>query len=79
MDNTLFKVKIPDFRSMIDCVLIDTDYDGKTFHIVYSDIPRKKSDFVKGKYELEIPKTKTTVAVKIIDMLGEEVIITKKI
>jgi len=79
MDNTLFKVKIPDFRSMIDCVLIDTNYDGKTFHIVYSDIPQKKSDFVKGKYELEIPKTKITVAVKIIDMLGEEVPITKRI
>ena len=78
-DNTLFKVKIPDFRSMIDCVLIDTNYDGETFHIIYSDIPQKKSDFIKGKYELEIPKTKTTVAVKIIDMLGEEVIVVKEI
>ena len=25
---------------------IDTDYDGKTFHIVYSDIPQKKSDLI---------------------------------
>ena len=79
MDNTLFKVKIPDFRSMIDCVLIDTNYDGKTFHIIYSDIPQKKSDLIQGKYELEIPKTKITIAVKIIDMLGEEVITTKRI
>jgi len=79
MDNTLFKVKIPDFRSMIDCVLIDTNYDGKTFHIIYSDIPQKKSDLIQGKYELEIPKSKTTIAVKIIDMLGEEVITTKRV
>ncbi len=79
MDNTIFKVKIPDFRSMIDCVLIDTNYDGKTFHIIYSDVPQKKSDLIQGKYELEIPPTKITVAVKIIDMLGEEVIIVKKI
>jgi len=79
MDNTVFKVKIPDFRSMIDCVLIDTNYDGKTFHIVYSDIPQKKSDLIQGKYELEIPKSKVTIAVKIIDMLGEEVITTKRI
>ncbi len=79
IDNTLFKVKISDFRSMIDCVLIDTNYDNKTFHIVHSDVPEKKSDLVQGRYEIEIPKTKTNVAVKIIDMLGEEVIITKKI
>lgn len=79
IDNTLFKVKIPDFRCMIDCVLIDTNYDGKTFHIVYSDVPEKKNDLIKGKYELEIPKTKTKIAVKIVDMLGEEVIITEKI
>jgi len=90
IDNTLFKVKIPDFRSMIDCVLVDTNYDGKTFHIVYSDVPEKKNDLIKGKYELEIfpldskyltgqAKNKTTVAVKIIDMLGEEIIITEKI
>ncbi len=79
INNNLFKVKIPDFRSMIDCVLIDTNYDGKTFHVVYSDVPEKKNDFIKGKYELEIPKTKTKIAVKIVDMLGEEVPITKEI
>jgi hypothetical protein len=74
IDNKLFKVKIPDFKSMIDCVLIDTNYDGSTFHIVYSDVPEKKSDLIKGKYEIEIPEGKSKVAVKIIDMLGEEVI-----
>jgi len=74
IDNTLFKVKIPDFRSMIDCVLIDTNFDGNTFHIVYSDVPEKKTDLVTGKYEIEIPRRKTKIAVKIIDMLGEEVI-----
>ncbi|MCK4257127.1 hypothetical protein KAX35_09575 [candidate division WOR-3 bacterium] len=74
IDNKLFKVKIPDYRSMIDTVLIDKNYDGKTFHIVYSDVPERKNDLVKGKYEIEIPESKTQVAVKIIDMLGEEVI-----
>jgi DNA modification methylase len=74
IDNKIFKVKIPDFRSMIDCVLIDTSYDGNVFHIVYSDVPQNKSDMVKGRYEVEIPNGKTKVAVKIIDMLGEEVL-----
>ncbi|MFA5360528.1 MAG: site-specific DNA-methyltransferase [Candidatus Paceibacterota bacterium] len=79
IDNNLFKVKIPDFRSMIDYVLIDTNYDGKTFHIIYSDVPEKKSDLIKGKYEIEIPEDKAKIAVKIVDMLGEEKIIPKEI
>jgi len=74
IDSKLFKVKIPDFRSMIDTVLIDNNYDGKTFHVVYSDVPERKDDLVKGKYEIEVAKSKAKVAVKIIDMLGEEVI-----
>ena len=79
IDNKLFRVKIPDFRSMIDCVLIDTNFDGKTFHIVYSDVPEKKQDFIKGKYEIEIPKKKAKIAVKIIDMLGEELLIVEEV
>ena len=42
--------------------------------------PAKKTDLVEGIYELDPPKMKeTTVAVKIIDMLGEEVLITKNV
>ncbi|RZN73896.1 MAG: site-specific DNA-methyltransferase [Candidatus Methanolliviera hydrocarbonicum] len=79
MDNRLFKVKIPDFRCMIDTVLIDTNYDGKVFHIVYSDVPKKKDDLVRGGYEIEIPRSKTKIAVKIIDMLGEEVLVAEEV
>ncbi|GFP30766.1 adenine-specific DNA-methyltransferase [Candidatus Hakubella thermalkaliphila] len=79
IDNKLFKVKIPDSRSIIDCVLIDNNYDGNTFHIIFSDVPEKKNDLVSGKYEVEVPKKKTKVAVKIIDMLGEEVLFIKEI
>ena len=90
----IFKLKIPDFRAMIDTVLIDTNYDGKTFRIALADVPEKKSDYIAGHYELDIPKGRTTpasadggtpfikgdttVAVKIIDMLGEELLITKQ-
>jgi len=79
INNKLFKVKIPDFRSMVDCVLIDTNFDGKTFHVVYSDVPEKRQDLVKGKYEIEIPKKKAKIAVKIIDMLGEEVLVVEEV
>lgn len=74
MDMKLFKAKITDFRCMIDYVLIDPDYDGKVFKTIYSDIPAKKDDLITGQYEITIPKPDSKVAVKIVDMLGEEVL-----
>jgi DNA modification methylase len=75
----LLQKKIPDFRSMIDVVLVNTNYDGEVFKIEFSDVPEKQSDLVKGEYELEITEKPTKVAVKIIDMLGEEVLVTKEV
>jgi adenine-specific DNA-methyltransferase len=77
--DTLADVKIPDFRSMIDIVLIDYDYDGSVFNVRFSDVPEKKDDLINGTYNIRIPKTATRIAVKIIDMLGEEVIVTKEV
>ncbi|QQS44351.1 site-specific DNA-methyltransferase [Candidatus Roizmanbacteria bacterium] len=75
----LLQKKIPDFRSMIDVVLVDTNYDNEVFKIGFSDVPEKQSDLVKGEYELEITEKPSKVAVKIIDMLGEEVLVTKEV
>lgn len=72
IDKNLFEEQITDFRSQIDVVLFDFNYDGKVFNVCKSDIPAKKKDFVKAKYELE---TTNKIAVKIIDMLGEETLI----
>ncbi len=70
---------IDDGRAMVDCVMIDPAYDGEVFNIGLSDVPEKKSDLVAGTYELPAPKSKTTVAVKIIDMLGEEVLVSEEV
>lgn len=78
-EEKIVKVKLPDFRSMIDFVLIDNNYNGKVFNIAYSDVPEKKNDLVQGEYEIELSKKKTKVAVKIVDMLGEEVLVSKEI
>ena len=75
----ILKPKIDDWRAMADCVMIDTAYDGKVFNVVLSDIPEKKTDLVQGAYELDPPKGRTIVAVKIVDMLGEEVLVTKEL
>jgi DNA modification methylase len=77
MDTPLFKAKIPDWRAMVDCVMIDLDYDGDVFDIDRSDVPERKDDLVVGRYELEALDGETTVAVKIVDMLGEEVLVTE--
>lgn len=70
----LLQPKIDDWRAMVDSVLIDPDYDGAVFRIAVSDVPERKTDLVAGRYD--IPAGKSTVAVKIIDMLGEEVLVT---
>ena len=79
MDTPLFKAQIPNWRAMVDVVLIDTAYDGDVFNIALSDVPEKKNDLVSGHYELPAPDGPTTVAVKVIDMLGEEVLVTAKV
>ncbi len=69
--------QIDDWRAMVDSVMIDTAYDGQVFNVVLADVPEKKSDLVSGKYVLDAPKDETTVAVKITDMLGEEVLVVR--
>lgn len=70
----LLQPRIDDFRSMIDCVTIDPAFDGLAMNVVLSDVPERKTDLVTGRYELPAPEGETTVAVKVVDMLGEEVL-----
>ena len=79
MDTPLLKVKIPDWRAMADCVMIDAAYNGEVFNIGLSDVPERKDDLVVGRYVLSVPEGGTTVAVKIIDMLGEEVLVVRQV
>lgn len=79
MDTPIFKIEIPDWRAMVDCVMIDLNYDGEVFNIDHSDMPEEKNELVEGHYKIQTSKDKTTIAVKIIDMLGEEVIVTKHV
>ena len=53
---------------MVDCILIDPDYDGQVFNVVLSDVVMRKNDFGIGEYELPLLNTPATVAIKIIGM-----------
>lgn len=66
--------QVTDWRSMVDSVMIDTSYDGKTLEIDIADIPERKADLVAGTYEFQLPSDSAAVAVRITDMLGEEVL-----
>lgn len=75
----ILQPQIDDWRAMVDTVMVDASYDGMTFNIEESDVPEKKTDLVSGRYELPAPSGPTTVAVKITDMLGEEVLVTAEV
>jgi DNA modification methylase len=75
LDQGLFRASIPDWRAVVDCVLIDSQYDGELFNVALSDVPERKQDLVLGRYELPAPPPGSRVAVKIIDMLGEELVL----
>jgi hypothetical protein len=75
----LLQPKIEDWRAMVDSVLIDPDCDGRLFRIAVSDRPERKADLVAGRYEVAVGPGPRTVAVKIIDMLGEEALVVKRI
>lgn len=74
LEQGVFRAQITDWRAVVDCILIDTHYDGQVFNVALADVPARKQDLVNGRYELPAPPAGSTVAVKIIDMLGEELV-----
>lgn len=69
--------QIDDWRAMVDSVAIDTAYDGAVFDVDLIDIPERRSDLVEGAYELEAPDGDRPAAVRITDMLGEEILVVE--
>ena len=79
LEGSILQKVIEDFRSMIDFVAIDPNFDGKVFKAVYTDIPSSRQDLIKGKYDVPISEDRARVAVKIVDVLGNEVIVWREI
>ena len=73
------RTQISDWRMMVESIAIDPAYDGHVFRAVLADAPVKRTELVRGDYTLSAPATPTTVAVKLTDMLGEEVFVTEEI
>jgi DNA modification methylase len=75
----LLTPKITDWRAMVDSVMIDQAFNGKVFNVALADVPERKQDLVEGRYEFPASNGQTTVAVKVTDMLGEEVLVQKEV
>lgn len=75
LDATLFRARVPDWRALVDCIMVDPSYDGEVFNVALADIPERKADLVAGRYELPAPASPARVAIKLVDMLGEEVLV----
>ncbi len=71
---------VDDYRQIIDSVAIDVDYNGRLFNAEIVDIPAKQ-EMVAGNYswKYEKPVNGHHVAVKIVDVLGEEYFETFKV
>lgn len=70
--NEEYKAKVGDFKQIIDSVAIDVDYSGELFNAEIMDLPTKR-ELIKAKYEWDYQKEgKYTIAIKIVDVLGEE-------
>ena len=76
LEQGVFRAQITDWRAVVDCILIDPAYNGQVFNVALADVPERKQDLVAGRYELPAPLAGSTVAVKVIDMLGEELVLT---
>ena len=46
------EARLPNWRSMVDSVMIDPAYDDQVFRITLSDLPESRTDIVSGEYQL---------------------------
>lgn len=61
-----------DWRSAVDCIAIDPDYDGETLRVALADAPLKRTQLVAGAYELPAAAVGARIAVRVTDIWGQE-------
>ena len=66
---------LDDFKRQLEWVCIDADYNGSVFKPTVQEAPLKKKDIVQGVYRLPLSTVGERIAVKTIDILGEEVLV----
>ncbi|MBK8049388.1 MAG: site-specific DNA-methyltransferase [Anaerolineales bacterium] len=67
-----------DWRSSVDSVVIDPDYDGQVLRVALADAPPKRAQLIAGVYEFEA-RSPATLAVRILEIGGGEQLLLGKI
>ena len=74
----ILQPRVDGWRAMVDTVAIDPSYDGSVFEVGMLDVPARKRDLVEGTYEVAVDAASSEpVAVRITDMLGEEILVVE--
>lgn len=63
-----------DWRSVVDCVLIDLHHREGSFRVDIADIPATRQATIRSSYRVQ---SAGRVAVKLIDLLGNEIVVTE--
>ena len=71
------KLTKTDWRSLIEWVSLDRNYDGRTFNVYLSDIPKDIKQYVSGRYTIPNVPGGAVIALKVIDILGHETLWVK--
>ncbi|MFH1464608.1 MAG: site-specific DNA-methyltransferase [Pseudomonadota bacterium] len=67
-----------DWRAGVERVLIDPAWDGRVFDVALADAPARRA-LVAGAYRLRAPTGPSTVAVRVVDVLGQEWTVTREV
>jgi hypothetical protein len=73
LDALLHGQQVP-WQSLVDSVTIDPDYDGECLRVTLADSPSRRSRWVSGTYEVDVPEGAKTLAIRIVDILGSQTI-----
>ncbi|MFQ3633463.1 DNA methyltransferase, partial [Roseiflexus sp.] len=63
---------LPDWRSIIDEILIDPGYDGTVFRPAIVDAPLRRSMLVRGVYTITRADASDALALRVVDVAGGE-------
>ncbi len=70
--NPALEAPLADWRTGVLSVAVDPAYDGQVFRAVHADAPKGKGRLVQGRYRIPLPPGPARVAIKVVDMLGQE-------
>ncbi len=68
-----------DWRSAVECIAIDPNYDGSTLRVALADAPLKRTQLVGGEYVLAAAMVGTKMAVRVTDIWGQETLVVQDV